>query len=53
MVGYVRVSTIEQSEERQIVKLREGDKLIVSEFSRFVRSTNEIILSFFGGILID
>ena len=73
LVGYVRVSTVEQSEEQQIIELREkagvekffvdkvsaksaqcskfdemmnflreGDELIVSEFSRLVRSTNEI-----------
>ena len=74
LVGYVRVSTIEQSEERQIVELREkagvekffvdkisaksakrpkfeemlnflreGDELIVSEFSRFARSTTDLL----------
>lgn len=73
-VGYVRVSTIEQSEERQIVELREkagvekffidkisaksakrpkfeemmnflreGDELIVSEFSRLARSTVDLL----------
>ena len=74
LVGYVRVSTIEQSEERQIVELREkagvekffvdkisaksakrpkfdeminflreGDELIVSEFSRLARSTVDLL----------
>lgn len=74
LVGYVRVSTIEQSEERQIVELREkagvekffvdkissksakrpkfeemmnflreGDELIVSEFSRLARSTTDLL----------
>ena len=58
-VGYVRVSTIEQNEERQIVELRdkangpkfdemmnflrEGDELIVSEFSRLARSTTDLL----------
>ncbi|MBR5913791.1 MAG: recombinase family protein [Selenomonadaceae bacterium] len=73
-VGYVRVSTVEQSEERQIVELknkadvekffvdkvssksakrpkfdemmnflREGDELIVSEFSRLARSTTDLL----------
>ena len=73
-VGYVRVSTIEQNEERQIVELkekaevekffvdkvsaksakrpkfdeminflREGDELIVSEFSRLARSTRDLL----------
>ena len=72
-VGYVRVSTIEQNEERQIVQLqnvgvtkffvdkvsaksakrpkfdemmnflREGDELIVSEFSRLARSTTDLL----------
>ena len=73
-VGYVRVSTVEQSEERQIVELREkagvekffvdkvsaksakrpkfdemmnflreGDELIVSEFSRLARSTIDLL----------
>ena len=71
-VGYVRVSTIEQNEERQIVELRkngvekffvdkvsaksaqrpkfnemmnffrEGDELIVTEFSRLARSTRDL-----------
>jgi DNA invertase Pin-like site-specific DNA recombinase len=74
LVGYVRVSTVEQSEERQIVELRdktgvekffvdkvsaksakrpkfdemmnflrEGDELIVSEFSRLARSTTDLL----------
>ena len=73
LVGYVRVSTIEQNEERQIVQLqnvgvtkffvdkvsaksakrpkfdemmnflREGDELIVSEFSRLARSTTDLL----------
>ena len=74
LVGYVRVSTIEQNEERQIVELRdkagvekffvdkvsaksakrpkfdemmnflrEGDELIVSEFSRLARSTTDLL----------
>lgn len=73
-VGYVRVSTIEQNEERQIVELREkagvekffvdkvsaksakrpkfdemmnflreGDELIVSDFSRLARSTTDLL----------
>ena len=72
-VGYVRVSTIEQNEERQIFQLqnvgvtkffvdkvfaksakrpkfdemmnflREGDELIVSEFSRLARSTVDLL----------
>ena len=73
-VGYVRVSTVEQSEERQIIELRgkasvekffvdkvsaksakrpkfdemmnflrEGDELIVSEFSRLARSTIDLL----------
>ena len=73
-VGYVRVSTVEQTEERQIVELREkagvekffvdkvsaktakrpkfeemmnflreGDELIVSEFSRLARSTKDLL----------
>ena len=73
-IGYVRVSTIEQNEERQIVELRdkanvekffvdkvsakstkrpkfdemmnflrEGDELIVSEFSRLARSTTDLL----------
>lgn len=72
-VGYVRVSTIEQNEERQIVELRkngvekffvdkvsaksaqrpkfdemmnffrEGDELIVTEFSRLARSTRDLL----------
>lgn len=73
-VGYVRVFTVEQSEERQIVALkenanvekffvdkvssksakrpkfdemmnflREGDELIVSEFSRLARSTTDLL----------
>ena len=72
-VGYVRVSTVEQNEERQIVELqkngvekffvdkisaksaqrpkfdemmnflREGDELIVSEFSRLARSTVDLL----------
>ena len=72
-VGYVRVSTIEQNEERQIVELRkngvekffvdkvsaksaqrpkfdemmnffrEGDELIVTEFSRLARSTVDLL----------
>ena len=73
-VGYVRVSTVEQNEERQIVELREkadvekffvdkvsaksakrpkfdemmnflreGDELIVSEFSRLARSTTDLL----------
>ena len=72
-VGYVRVSTIEQNAERQIVELekngvtkffvdkvsaksakrpkfdemmnflREGDELIVSEFSRLARSTRDLL----------
>ena len=73
-VGYVRVSTVEQDEERQIVELREkagveklfvdkvsarsakrpkfdemmnflreGDELIVSEFSRLARSTKDLL----------
>ena len=73
-VGYVRVSTIEQNAERQIVELRdkanvekffvdkvsaksakrpkfdemmnflrEGDELIVSEFSRLARSTTDLL----------
>ena len=73
-VGYVRVSTIDQNEERQIVELREkagvekffvdkvsaksaqrpkfdeminflreGDELIVSEFSRLARSTTDLL----------
>ena len=73
-VGYVRVSTAEQNEERQIVELqekaavekffvdkvsaksaqrpkfdemmnflREGDELIVSEFSRLARSTIDLL----------
>ena len=73
-VGYVRVSTVEQNEERQIVELREkagvekffvdkvsarsakrpkfdemmnflreGDELIVSEFSRLARSTKDLL----------
>ena len=74
LVGYVRVSTVEQSEERQIIELRdragvkkffvdkvsaksakrpkfdemmnflrEGDELIVSEFSRLARSTTDLL----------
>ena len=73
LVGYVRVSTVEQNEERQIVELRnnsvekffvdkvsaksakrpkfdemmnflrEGDELIVSEFSRLARSTKDLL----------
>ena len=74
IVGYVRVSTTEQSEERQILGLqkfgverffidkasakisslrpqleemirflREGDTLIVSEFSRLARSTSDLL----------
>ena len=74
LVGYVRVSTVEQSEERQIIELREkagvekffvdkvsaksaqrpkfdeminflreGDELIVSEFSRLARSTIDLL----------
>ena len=74
LVGYVRVSTIEQNEERQIVELREkagvekffvdkisaksaqrpkfdemmnflreGDELIVSDFSRLARSTTDLL----------
>ena len=74
IIGYVRVSTTEQSEERQIVELqkfgvekffidkasakisslrlqleemirflREGDTLIVSEFSRLARSTSDLL----------
>ena len=71
LVGYVRVSTVEQSEERQIVELRdragvekffvdkvsakrpkfdemmnflrEGDELIVFEFSRLARSTTDLL----------
>ncbi len=73
-VGYVRVSSVEQNEERQIVALkqkadvekffvdkissksanrpkfdemmnflREGDELIVSEFSRLARSTTDLL----------
>ena len=73
-VGYVRVSSVEQNEERQIVELkqkadvekffvdklssksakrpkfdemmnflREGDELIVSEFSRLARSTTDLL----------
>lgn len=72
-VGYVRVSTIDQNEERQIVSLeeagcekifvdkcsgkdtnrpkfqemmnfcREGDMLLVSEFSRLARSTKDLL----------
>ena len=73
-VGYVRVSSVEQNEERQIVELqqkadvekffvdklssksakrpkfdemmnflREGDELIVSEISRLVRSTTDLL----------
>ena len=72
-VGYVRVSTIDQNEERQIVELRkngvekffvdkvsaksaqrpkfdemmnffrEGDELIVTEFSRLARSTRDLL----------
>lgn len=72
-VGYVRVSTIEQNEERQVVELqkndvekffvdkisaksinrpkleemmnflREGDELIISEFSRLARSTVDLL----------
>lgn len=72
-VGYVRVSTIEQNEERQILSLkeagcekifvdkcsgkntdrprfqemmnfcREGDVLLVSEFSRLARSTKDLL----------
>ena len=73
-VGYVRVSSVEQNEERQIVELkqkadvekffvdkissqsanrpkfdemmnflREGDELIVSEFSRLARSTTYLL----------
>ena len=73
-VGYVRVSTVEQNEERQIAELRdkagvekffvdkvsaksakrpkfdemmnflrEGDELIVSEFSRLARSTVDLL----------
>ena len=73
LVGYVRVSPIEQNEERQIVQLqnvgvekffvdkvsaksakrpkfdemmnffREGDELIVTEFSRLARSTVDLL----------
>lgn len=73
-VGYVRVSTIEQNEERQIIDLkknghvekifvdklsgkdtnrpqfqlmldfvREGDVLVVSEYSRLARSTKDLL----------
>ena len=72
LVGYVRVSTIEQNVERQIAELknfgvekffvnkisarsaqrpkfkemmnflREGDELIVSDFSRLARSTTDL-----------
>ena len=73
-VGYVRVSSVEQNEERQIFELkqkadvekffvdklssksanrpkfdemmnflREGDELIVSEFSRLARSTTDLL----------
>lgn len=74
LVGYVRVSTVEQNEERQIIELREkagvekffvdkvsaksakrpkfdemmnflreGDELIVAEFSRLARSTVDLL----------
>ena len=74
LVGYIRVSTVEQNEKRQIIELRdkagvekffvdkvfaksakrpkfdemmnflrEGDELIVSEFSRLARSTVDLL----------
>lgn len=72
-IGYVRVSTVEQNEERQVISLkeqgvekmfidklsgkdtkrpelqkmleyvREGDELIVSEYSRLARSTLDLL----------
>lgn len=72
-VGYIRVSTVEQNEERQIVSLqdsgvekifidklsgkdtnrpqlnemlefvREGDTLVISEYSRLARSTKDLL----------